>query len=305
MYSVLFCASASGGFLPPFIVFKDAHLYSSWTTGGPEGTLYGCTKSGWMEDSVFESWFIHFAKYVENMKKPALLLFDGHASHLTYQTVKCVMENKIIILCLPPNTSHALQPLDVGVFAPFKAKWKEILKHWFRETRLKTVDKAVFPALVKKLFLNMSGKNAVKGFSGSGLVPVNKEVVHQRIVSTEFIQNKTHIIANTPLVITDAQHSSKIHMPATDSTNIDQNKIPQPQFESPYKDLKQAIINVISPPLSQLTQEALKNSKSKRKRVQAKEGEVLTSPEVAKRLQLEEIERIKILKFSKKERSVF
>lgn len=125
-YSVLFCVSASGWYLPPFIVYKGLHLYQSWTQGGPPGTCYATTKSGWMEDTVFESWFKHFIKSVEHIEKPVLLIYDGHGSHLTYGTVKSAMANNIIILCLPPNTSHALQPLDVGVFRPLKLAWKDI-----------------------------------------------------------------------------------------------------------------------------------------------------------------------------------
>ena len=124
-YSVLFCVSATGEYLPPFTVYKSKHLYDGWTTGGPEGSAYGCSESGWMMDNIFESWFIKvFVKHVESHQKPVLVTYDGHNSHLTYNTVKIAMDNDIIIICLPPNTSHALQPLDVGVFRSVKSKWK-------------------------------------------------------------------------------------------------------------------------------------------------------------------------------------
>ena len=32
-------------------------------------------------------------------------------------------DNNIIILCLPPHVTHAMQPLDVGVFGPFQTAW--------------------------------------------------------------------------------------------------------------------------------------------------------------------------------------
>ena len=44
------------------------------------------------------------------------------------------------------------------------------------------------------------------------------------------------------------------------------------QMQSSDKDLKSAITNVISPKFLILTQNALQNSKAKRKRVQAKTG---------------------------------
>ena len=59
-----------------------------------------------------------------SLRKPIFLFFDGHASHLTYSTVKAAMDDQIIMICLPPHASHALQPLDVAVFKPLKDKWR-------------------------------------------------------------------------------------------------------------------------------------------------------------------------------------
>ena len=58
----------------------------------------------------------------------------------------------------------------------------------------------------------------------------------------------------------------------------------------PAKAVASAILQVLSPPPSAATQAAMTNSKRSRRRVQAKQGEVLTSSEVLKRLQ-EEKER--------------
>ena len=68
-----------------------------------------------------------------------LFFFDRNRSHLTYGTVKLAIENEIIIICLPPHTSHALQPLDVGVFKGLKADWRKILLRFYRETRMTAV----------------------------------------------------------------------------------------------------------------------------------------------------------------------
>ena len=113
----MFCISASGQYLPPFVVYKAAHLYDSWTKGGPKDTVYTATESGWMQDKNFEQWMRKvFVKYIEDLPKP-VLLFDGHGSHLTFPTIQTCMENQILLLALPPHTSHALQPLDVGFSA--------------------------------------------------------------------------------------------------------------------------------------------------------------------------------------------
>lgn len=255
MYSVLFCTNAKGEFLPPFTIYKGLHLYQSWTSGGPSGAHYGVTKSGWMENVVFESWFEKvFVEHVKEMEKPVLLMFDGHGSHLTYNTVKTAMDNSVIILCLPPNTSHAFQPLDVGVFKPVKTTWKDILKSWSRESQRKTVDKAVFPHLLRKLWMSLRPEHVIGGFRGSGLYPVDPERLDSRIVSS-----------------------------ATDSGTGNQS--------SPGKKIADAVIRIISPQASPLTVEALANSSRGRKRVQAKSGEVLTHPEAVERLRKEHEDR--------------
>jgi DDE superfamily endonuclease len=52
------------------------------------------------------------------------LLLDGHASHITTKAIKFCIASKIIPLCLPPHTTHLLQPLDVGIFAPLATAYK-------------------------------------------------------------------------------------------------------------------------------------------------------------------------------------
>ncbi|CAL4252189.1 unnamed protein product [Meganyctiphanes norvegica] len=109
MFTVMFCISAIGIYLPPFTLYKAKYLYENWTKGGPPGAAYSVSESGWMMGNTFENWFVTiFVKYVERYDKPVLLTYDGHNSHLTYDTVEAAIDNQIIILCLPPNTSHAI-----------------------------------------------------------------------------------------------------------------------------------------------------------------------------------------------------
>ena len=136
-----------------------------------------------MQDNVFENWFKDFFNQsTQSNQKPVLLIYDGHGSHLTYNTVMLAIKNNIIIICLPPNCSHALQPLDVGVFKNLKVEWKKNVKQWFRESRHFSVDKAVFFGLLNRLWHTLSADNAVAGFRGSGIVPLELEKMKRRIV---------------------------------------------------------------------------------------------------------------------------
>ena len=185
-YTVLFCTSASGEFLPPLIVYKARNLYQKWTTGGPIGATYACTCSGWMEDTVFENSVVNsFIPHVKNKEKPVILFYDGHGSHLTFKTAQSCMEEKIIIICLPPHTSHALQPLDVGVFKPLKDHWKKILLQFYRQSKMKSVDKAIFPKLLAQLWLHLSPYNSRSGFKATGLWPLDQSIPAAKVIDNE------------------------------------------------------------------------------------------------------------------------
>jgi hypothetical protein len=58
------------------------------------------------------------------MGRYRLLILDGHNSHCTFTFCKYAADNKIIIICLPSHTTHALQPCDVGAFGPLAQSWK-------------------------------------------------------------------------------------------------------------------------------------------------------------------------------------
>jgi hypothetical protein len=49
-----------------------------------------------------------------------LLVLDGHGSHLTPDFDKMCKDNNIVCICMPPHSSHLLQPLDVGCFGLLK-----------------------------------------------------------------------------------------------------------------------------------------------------------------------------------------
>ena len=107
-----------------------------------------------MKDYVFEAWFKGvFLKYVADILKPVVVFFDGHGSHITFDTAHKAKEATVHIVCLPSHTSSALQPLDVGVYGPAKKVWYQILQKFYRESRQQTVSKPAFPTLLKEKLL--------------------------------------------------------------------------------------------------------------------------------------------------------
>ena len=67
------------------VVYKGAHVYEDWTSGGLDQCKYARTRSGWMEDEVFQDWLKStFVPFVSDKRKPVILFYDGHGSRLTY-----------------------------------------------------------------------------------------------------------------------------------------------------------------------------------------------------------------------------
>lgn len=107
---------------------------------------------------------------------------DGHSSHLTSQFLGFCHDHNILPLCLPPHTTHMLQPLDVGCFAP--------LAHYYRaevdeasQYGLHGVSKSDFLRFYsvarQKAF---TPHNINSAFRKSGFVPLDPSVILAKLI---------------------------------------------------------------------------------------------------------------------------
>ena len=107
---------------------------------------------------------------------PILLIYDGHGSHTTLDWIEHACENNIILYCLPPHTTHRLQPLDVGCFGPLQIAWfnrcDEILDETGEGMEMKDVVREYFVAR-KKAFTK---QNISQAWRKSGLCPLNPDL---------------------------------------------------------------------------------------------------------------------------------
>jgi len=112
-FTVLTAGSAGGEILPPYFVYKAKNLWTRWMQGGPDGSHYTVSDSGWMEAANFLQWFKKmFVPAVKNLttKAPVVLIFDGHHSHISTDLIELAQRNRIHLLCLPPHSTHAPTP---------------------------------------------------------------------------------------------------------------------------------------------------------------------------------------------------
>jgi hypothetical protein len=135
-----------------------------------------------MDQAVFYDWFSTlFVPRVEKLQGHKLLFLDGHASHISIPVIQLAIEKNIDIICLPPHSTHALQPLDVAVFAPAKRQWTKILNTYYRESHAKGVSKFVFPSLFAKLYdVAFTREHAIRGFEATGLFPLDQTKIKEK-----------------------------------------------------------------------------------------------------------------------------
>jgi hypothetical protein len=88
----------------------------------------------WMTGFLFYCWINHFLKHVGDrwgisQSSRHVLILDGHNSHVTIEVVQKAKATGLDLVTLPSHTSHALQPLDVVVFRPFKSTFRQMCDH--------------------------------------------------------------------------------------------------------------------------------------------------------------------------------
>ena len=202
--TIVTCASASGQIMPPTIIFEAKQLNHAWTSGELPGTTYGCSDKGWITKELFESWLSeHFLKHAVSAR-PLLLLLDGHSTHNQPDVIRYAMEKKIIILCLPPHTTHEAQPLDCGVFSPLKAQWKNVAHHFLQSNPGKVITKFNFNTLFAKAWINaVTPVNAIAGFKTCGIYPFNPSAITvQESESSSSKSGENSVCGNTEFCTT-------------------------------------------------------------------------------------------------------
>ena len=55
---------------------------------------------------------------------------DNHISHLSIEAIDMAKENGLCLLTFPRHCSHKLQPLDIGVYGPFKRYYSSFCDSW-------------------------------------------------------------------------------------------------------------------------------------------------------------------------------
>uniref|UniRef100_A0A1B0DJ12 Uncharacterized protein n=1 Tax=Phlebotomus papatasi TaxID=29031 RepID=A0A1B0DJ12_PHLPP len=179
--TTLFAVNAAGVFAPPLTLFKYDRLPLIAAKSAPPNWGIGKSESGWMTGATFYEYignvFLPFLNE-KNIKRPVIVFLDGHSSHLTLHLSKLCREKGIVLVALYPNATHILQPLDVAVFKPIKAKWGKLKTEWRMMHNGAEISKFDIPKILNQIILEeRMVNNIISGFRATGLYPFNPDSV--------------------------------------------------------------------------------------------------------------------------------
>ena len=176
--TIVACANAVGQTIPPMIIFDAKNLKHAWTNSEVPGSKYGVSDKGWINTDLFEGWLMEHFVVNAVSGRPLLLLLDGHSTHYQPEVVRFARDHDIIMLCLPPHTTHEAQPLDCGVFKPLKAQWTNVCHLYFQKNPGKVINKFNFNLLFSQAWLKaLIPANIVAGFRTCGVYPFNPAAI--------------------------------------------------------------------------------------------------------------------------------
>lgn len=106
-----------------------------------------------------------------------LLIVDNHASHISLAAVNLCRENGVVMIGLPPHTTHRLQPLDVSFFGPLKTYYSQACDYYMVNHPGKTITDKEVGRLFGEAYVKAAAVGtAMKGFEKCSIEPFNPAV---------------------------------------------------------------------------------------------------------------------------------
>jgi hypothetical protein len=183
--TVIAAINATGWSVPPFLIFAGQYHLSAWYEEKdiPRDWAIAVSDNGWTNNELGVEWLKHFNAHTKTRVVGArrLLVLDGHESHHSLEFQELCKENNIYTLCMPPHSSHLLQPLDVGCFSPLKRAYSREVESLIRH-HINHITKLEFlPAFKTAFNQSFTSANICSAFRGAGLVPLQPDTVLSKL----------------------------------------------------------------------------------------------------------------------------
>jgi hypothetical protein len=190
--TLLACICADATYLPPSLIYKgeSGTMQDTWLEDFKEkdSAYFSTSPNGWSCNELGANWLInvfdrHTKEKAKNRRR--LLIVDGHSSHLNMNFINLCDQRRILLLVLPPHSTHRLQPLDVACFAPLARYYTNELNHLmggslgYNDMSKRLFWKIFSPAWNKAF----SSQNIASAWTKTGLFPLNPAIVLTKIIA--------------------------------------------------------------------------------------------------------------------------
>jgi hypothetical protein len=131
-FTVVLACMADGTKLPPVIIFKLKKIPREEFL---EGVVIRANPEGWMNEGEMIWWVENiWTKRSQQGSNPrSLLVLDSFTAHKTNAVKNRLYEKKTNLAVIPGGLTSKLQPLDVSLNKPFKAKVRNLYNHWMSD----------------------------------------------------------------------------------------------------------------------------------------------------------------------------
>ena len=123
--SVLACANEEGSERIPLMFIRTAWKPRAFKkkTGTEIGLEYHANNKGWMTLLLFHDWIRGFDAYISRTPhRQVALLIENCSAHGTLENLPSLQP--VSVFFLPPNTTSKMQPMDAGVIASVKLRYR-------------------------------------------------------------------------------------------------------------------------------------------------------------------------------------
>nr|XP_033324361.1 uncharacterized protein LOC117219362 [Megalopta genalis]XP_033324362.1 uncharacterized protein LOC117219362 [Megalopta genalis]XP_033324363.1 uncharacterized protein LOC117219362 [Megalopta genalis] len=173
--TVLVTGNAGGQLAPTLVVFDYKEVPNSIYEKLPEGFCVGTSEEGYMTTFLFYDYIVNkfWPWLIENkIQMPVILFLDGNFMHFTQPLSEFCRVHQIVLIPLPPDTTHFLRPMDVSMFSTLKSHWKKKVNHYRIERENLSISKEDFAPILGTVFRELNLKGILShGFRTCGLDP--------------------------------------------------------------------------------------------------------------------------------------
>jgi hypothetical protein len=191
--TLLACCCADGSSLPPALIYAAANgaIRSSWVEdikAGEHEVVVSSSPTGWSNDDVGLAWLEQvFDRYTKQRSgRWRLLILDDHGSHVTMEFINYCDHHRILLIILPPHSTHTLQPLDVVLSKLLSQAYSnKLTNHLHKAQGLIPIKKGDFFPLFRSAWISsFTGNRILKAFEATGIWPMDTNVILRRFAST-------------------------------------------------------------------------------------------------------------------------